>query len=101
MLMRYSTTLTFTLLLLVENLDKLAKLKQELDEAFPDKEDEITFVGTQDLPYLNAVINESMRVMPIGTVALTRYTTETSHIGGYEIPPKVSTLSARHHMPSS
>ena len=37
----------------------------EIDTAFPSKDDPITFAKTQDLPYLNAVINESMRVMPI------------------------------------
>jgi cytochrome P450 len=60
-----SVTLTCTLSLLVRNTDKLDKLVQEMDEAFPDINDEITFTKTQDLPYLNAVINESMRVMPV------------------------------------
>jgi cytochrome P450 len=65
-----STTLTFTLLLLVEHIEKLEKLRKEVDEAFPDKNGEITFAGTQDLVYLNAVINESMRVLPIVTVGM-------------------------------
>jgi len=65
-----STTLTFTLLLLVNNIEKMIKLRGEIDEAFPDKDGDITFAKTQDLPYLNAVINESMRVMPIVTVGM-------------------------------
>jgi cytochrome P450 len=52
-------------LLLVNNPDKLEALKNEIDAAFPSKDDPITFANTQDLPYLNAVINESLRVMPI------------------------------------
>lgn len=53
------------MLLLLNNQEKLKNLVAEIDTAFPEKYDEITFANTQDLPYLNAVINESMRVMPI------------------------------------
>lgn len=65
-----SMTLTCTLLLLVNNPEKLTKLINEIDETFPDKDGEITFAKTQDLPYLNAVINESMRIMPIIRVGM-------------------------------
>jgi cytochrome P450 len=60
-----SSTLTFTMLLLLNNQEKLNNLVSEIDTAFPAKYDSITFANTQDLPYLNAIINESMRVMPI------------------------------------
>jgi hypothetical protein len=40
-------------------------LKAEIDKTFPSKDDPITFAKTQDLHYLNAVINETLRVMPI------------------------------------
>jgi cytochrome P450 len=60
-----SSTLTFTMLLLLNNQEKLDNLVAEIETAFPAKYDSITFANTQDLPYLNAVINESMRVMPI------------------------------------
>ena len=62
-----SLTATFTLLLLLNNQEKLSCLIEEIDASFLEKEDKITFAETQDLPYLNAVINESMRVMPIIT----------------------------------
>jgi cytochrome P450 len=62
-----SLTATFTLLLLLNNQEKLSCLIEEIDASFLEKEDKITFAKTQDLPYLNAVINESMRVMPIIT----------------------------------
>ncbi|KAE8448885.1 hypothetical protein EG329_008681 [Mollisiaceae sp. DMI_Dod_QoI] len=88
-----STTATFTLLLLVNNPDKLKKAIQELDVSFPAKDDPITFAKTQDLPYLNAVINESMRVMPIVTLGLARWTEETSMISGFEIPKGVGATS--------
>jgi cytochrome P450 len=51
--------------LLVNNPKKLKYLVAELDRAFPSKNDPITFVKTQDLPYLNAVINEALRLLPI------------------------------------
>jgi cytochrome P450 len=62
-----SLTATFTLLLLLNNQEKLWELRAEIDLAFPSQDDTITFAKTQDLPYLNAVINESMRIMPIIT----------------------------------
>jgi cytochrome P450 len=65
-------TATFTLMLLVHHQDKLKKLEEEIDAAFPSKDDPITFARTQDLPYLNAVINESMRSHPIVAVGALR-----------------------------
>lgn len=52
-------------MLLLNNTQELKRLIEELDVAFPSLEDPITFAKTQDLPYLNAVINEASRVMPI------------------------------------
>lgn len=62
-----SLTATFTLLLLLNNQEKLKELTAEIDSNFVSLDDTITFAKTQDLPYLNAVINESMRIMPIVT----------------------------------
>lgn len=59
------TSATFAVLLLLNNPEKLKALKDEIDTAFPSKDDPITFANTQDLHYLNAVINETLRVMPI------------------------------------
>lgn len=60
-------------LLLVNNPEKLRALNDEIDAAFPSKDDPITFANTQDLPYLNAVINESLRVMPIVSSGKSRF----------------------------
>lgn len=59
------TSTTFAVLLLLNNPEKLRALRDEIDTAFPSKDDPITFAKTQDLHYLNAVINETLRVMPI------------------------------------
>ncbi|KAH7410702.1 cytochrome P450 [Cadophora sp. MPI-SDFR-AT-0126] len=86
-----SVTLTFCLVLLLNNPDKLKKLAAELDEAFPSRDDPITFEETNNLPYLNAALNESMRVMP-AAVAFGRLVTETIVVNGYEIPPGTQIL---------
>jgi cytochrome P450 len=79
----------------------------EIDKAFPSTNDPLTFANTQDLPYLNAVINEGMRVMPVVNtgmsaawhkyedligIGLSRITTDTTVISDYEMPPGVSTI---------
>ncbi|PQE09240.1 hypothetical protein CJF32_00010693 [Rutstroemia sp. NJR-2017a WRK4] len=88
-----ATTAMFTLLLLLNNPDKFQALVQEILTAFPDKDEPIVFAATQELPYLNASINESMRLMPIVLTGLPRETTETTFIDGYEIPKKCLTTA--------
>ncbi|CZT12574.1 hypothetical protein WAI453_005583 [Rhynchosporium graminicola] len=84
-----AVTLTHTYLLLLNNPATMEKLVAEIISAFPSKHDSITFANTQELPYLNACINESMRLRPILVTGLARWTQETTTIGGYEIPPNV------------
>lgn len=81
-----SLTATFTLLLLLNNQEKLKELISEIDSTFPSLEDTITFAKTQDLPYLNSVINESMRIMPIVTAGIVRLVPETTILCGFEVP---------------
>ena len=85
-----SITVTFTLLLLLNNPEKLELLVKKIDDAFPFKTDAITFAKTQDMPYLNAVLNESMRRMPIVMAGLARQATERTVLCGHEIPVRVS-----------
>lgn len=81
-----ATTLTFMLLQLVNHPNELAILIAEIDAAFPSTEDQVTFESTQNLPYLNAVINEGMRCMPLVLGGLPRMVTHPTTINGYEIP---------------
>jgi len=85
-----SFTLSCTLLFLLNNSGTLEKLQKELETIFPKKEDPITFAATQDLPYLNGVINETLRLMPSVNMGLARITSETTVLSGYTIPPKTS-----------
>jgi cytochrome P450 len=68
---------------------KLALLLSEIDAAFPNPNDPITFAATQNLSYLNACINESMRLMPIVRAGVPRVATRTTVLDGYEIPSGV------------
>jgi len=81
-----SYTLTRLLLLLVNNPEKLEALLTEIDSAFPSREESITFAKTQDLQYLNAVINESMRLMSVITAGLPRITTEETVLCNHKLP---------------
>jgi len=57
-----SMTVTQCLLQLVNNPKTLRCLVEEIDRAFPSKDEDITFAETQDLRYMNAVIYEAMRL---------------------------------------
>ncbi|RKP06590.1 cytochrome P450 [Thamnocephalis sphaerospora] len=59
--------LTWTIYLLSRTPDVRARLLQELQEAVPDNDTEIRHAMVRDLPYLNAVIDESLRVYPVGS----------------------------------
>lgn len=59
-----STTLTFALEFLLDNPETLERLTKEIDAAIPSVNDPITSDNTRNLPYLNAVINETLRLMP-------------------------------------
>jgi len=53
------------LLLLLNNPEKLRKLEKEIIEVFPTGSEAITFGNTQEMVYLNAVISETERRMPV------------------------------------
>ena len=59
-----STVLTFVLLFLLNNSDKMQELVAEIDRALPGRDDPISHERTRHLQYLNAVINEAMRLRP-------------------------------------
>lgn len=85
-----SSSLTHILLLLVNHPEKLELLRKEVFEVFPGLEDEVTFEKTRDMRYLDAVLMEGMRCMPVVLTGLSRHTSERTVIGGYEIPARVS-----------
>jgi cytochrome P450 len=62
-----SASTTAILLLLVNNQKKLGRLIEEIDSTFPSMDDDITFAKIQELPYLNAVLWEGLRLMATPT----------------------------------
>lgn len=57
-------TLTATLFELLANPDELRKVKEELAAAIPDKTKVPSYADTENLPYFNAAIQESLRLHP-------------------------------------
>jgi hypothetical protein len=75
---------------LLTNPEKLESLLKEVNHVFPSKDDVVTFAKTQDMPYLNGVINEALRLMPVVVSGLDRVAEATTTISGYEIPEGVN-----------
>ncbi|KAI8867033.1 cytochrome P450, partial [Ramicandelaber brevisporus] len=88
-----SNTLTWTFDLLFQRPDVMAKLEAEVLEAFPDRNERITYkVARERLPYLDAVLTESMRIRTIVGEFLPRVVPEGGRQigsvfvpGGYEV----------------
>lgn len=62
-----STALTFTLMYLVKNTEKLAKLQEELDLATASNAPGVlpSYDQVRNLPYLTGCINEALRLRPV------------------------------------
>jgi hypothetical protein len=84
-------SLIWTFYLLLSNPKTYENLVEELMAAFPDKNTQITYEMCKDLPYLTAVIHESLRLKNPSGVALTRVAPEGgATILGHFIPEGVS-----------
>lgn len=66
----------------------IKKLRQELDEAIPDIDMVPTYASVKDLPYLDAVIKETMRIHSTSSLGLPR-----------QIPPGPGITLCGHHFP--
>ncbi|KAI8056126.1 cytochrome P450 [Syncephalis plumigaleata] len=62
-----SASLTWILYSLLQNPTYMKKLQAELDEAIPDIDTYVTHSMVKDLPYLNAVCNEGLRLYPVAS----------------------------------
>ncbi|KAG0328769.1 hypothetical protein BG000_000317 [Podila horticola] len=91
-----STAMTFTLVFLVQNQDKLTKLREELDLAAANNAPGAlpTYEQVRNLPYLTGCINESLRLRPVAATGLPREVTEDVTMKGYFFPKGTNT-SAR------
>ncbi|OLL24641.1 Isotrichodermin C-15 hydroxylase [Neolecta irregularis DAH-3] len=82
-----SAALTGSIYLLATHSSVLEKLKEEVNERFPDPASEIEDHKLTSLPYLNAVIEESMRLYPAAVGPLPRVSSEENVVAGQKIPP--------------
>ncbi|CAG8521553.1 5861_t:CDS:2, partial [Scutellospora calospora] len=80
-----STASTWALLLLAKHLDIQNRLREELIDAFPDRNYQPTFEEFESLKYLDSVIKEVFRVIP-PVPAITRRTTKDETMNGYFVP---------------
>jgi cytochrome P450 family 12 len=70
---------------LAKNQEKQDKLRAELLQILPNKDDELTPVKMQNMPYLRAVIKEGIRLYP-PTAGTMRSAGEDLVLSGYQVP---------------
>ena len=85
-------SLMWTWYLLGENPAAEARLHEELRTVLAGRPAEVS--DLEKLPYLNAVIHESLRLYPPAYM-MARMSVETVNLGGYEIPPKSTLLASQ------
>lgn len=84
-----STVLTFTIHNLVNHQDVQDRLRDELCKFKTDSEmngNELDVEALNDLPYLHAVLNETMRIYPSAPAFLSRIATSDFHHKSFTIP---------------
>jgi cytochrome P450 len=88
-----ANTVIWTVVLLHQNPECKAKLVEELRLAYPDGlTQDCSAEVAKTLPYLNAVIKESLRLMPIIGLGVLREAPEGANLCGYSIPAKTPVL---------
>ncbi|KAL4954422.1 cytochrome P450 [Aspergillus filifer] len=81
-----ATAEIFTTMLLAKNPDKLAKLHEEIDRVYPDAEEETTAEKMNQMPYLQACFDETMRLYAAMASGSPREAPEDTTLLGYHIP---------------
>lgn len=88
-----ANALTITHFHILDNPEVLRKLQKELADALPDASAPFLLKMVEQLPYLNAVINEGLRFSHGVSSRLQRlHPTEVMKFHDWEIPPNVSSL---------
>ncbi|KAG5667203.1 hypothetical protein PVAND_015194 [Polypedilum vanderplanki] len=80
-----TSVVVFTLYLLAKNPEKQEKLRSELMSIMTNKNSPIKSENMKNLPYLRAVIKESLRIFPIGS-GNTRNLSKDVVLAGYHVP---------------
>ncbi|KAF9622548.1 hypothetical protein IFM89_032113 [Coptis chinensis] len=79
-----TVTLTWTLSLLLNNVHALKKAQRELDAQIG-KERQVEDSDIKNLPYIQAIIKEAMRLYPAGPI-IEREASEDCDVGGFHVP---------------
>src|SRR5579863_1661613 len=85
-------SLVWTWYLLGENPEAEARLHEELRAVLGGRPAEVSDLDR--LPYLNAVVHESLRLYPPAFI-MARMNVESVTVGGYEIPPRSTLLASQ------
>ncbi|KAI8056658.1 cytochrome P450 [Syncephalis plumigaleata] len=90
-----AATITWTMHLLFEHPEYLRKLYDEIKSVYPDHSTPISHDDIQSLPYLDAVLHESMRLRPIAAHGMTRLVPEGGIvIDGHYIPAGTNVITS-------
>ncbi|KAG6548879.1 hypothetical protein Mapa_009642 [Marchantia paleacea] len=84
-----SVTCQWALIELIRNPDKMAKLQKELDEVVG-KDRPMSEADLPELPYLEAVIKETLRLHPTVPLLFPRMNDKQTILRGYDIPKNSS-----------
>ncbi|XP_067634396.1 probable cytochrome P450 12c1, mitochondrial [Eurosta solidaginis] len=79
------SVLAAVFLCIAKNPDKQQKLREELLNVLPHKDDHFSIDNMKNLPYLRACIKEALRVYPI-TIGNVRTTGADLALSGYQVP---------------
>ncbi|RUS15510.1 cytochrome P450 [Endogone sp. FLAS-F59071] len=81
-----SNTLVFCVVELVRNPSVCAQLVSEIRDAFPSRDTLPSHTTLKELPYLNAVLNETLRMHMQSGQGIPRITQEDVVLGGFAVP---------------
>ncbi|KAI8056259.1 cytochrome P450 [Syncephalis plumigaleata] len=88
-------TLTWTMYLLLKHPNYMEQLVAEVESTFPDPNTKIDHAATTSMPFLEAVLRESMRLRPILPHGLPRVVPEEGvTLGGHYLPGGTSIFSS-------
>ena len=83
-------TLTGATYFALSNPPVMRRLQRDIREAFAKNSSKVTVSAVSELPYLHAVIQETLRMHPTAAVSGPRQVDRPTEICGIEIPPGVS-----------
>lgn len=93
-LFQTSTATIGVLYQLAKNPKKQDLLRQEILEKLPDKDTKLTVPLMANMPYLRAVIKESIRLRPVAP-GTSRKTTQNLVIGGFAVPKGIDVIMSQ------